>query len=198
MWSTQARQARLYMMACQLAPCHHVEASLPPASPPIPATRSLKFAPMGLAPFQSLQHGTPSEADERPITVGAGSAQGTIPTAPAFGPVDACAPKFAPMGPCADPIRSNLRIVGLKKRRRNGKEMPQFLVLHHFWFSLSPVGNNVGKGFTPFPRHLSPPSIHRHIRDLRRRTGYTCTILGSAGAYIRDPRKNLCHMTHAR
>ena len=90
------------------------------------------------------------------------------------------------IGRKAPAIGSNLRMVGIKERRRNGKEMPQFLVLHHFWFSLSPVGNNVGKGFTPFPRHLSPPSIHRHIRDLRRRTGYTCTILGSAGAYIRD------------
>ena len=96
-----------------------------------------------------------------------------------------CIPSARREGFYAPARGSNLRIVGLKERRRNGKEMPQFLVLHHFWFSLSPVGNNVGKGLTPFPRHLSPPSIHRHIRDLRRRTGYTCTILGSAGAYIR-------------
>jgi hypothetical protein len=40
---------------------------------------------------QPLQDGTPPEADGCPLVVAAG-------LAPAFGPIDACVPKFAPMG----------------------------------------------------------------------------------------------------
>ena len=56
-WSTQARQARLYMMARQLAPCHHVEASLPRLRPPprlrFPLLDRLSVRAYGVSPNTS-------------------------------------------------------------------------------------------------------------------------------------------------